>query len=148
MVYWKTLFFILFLKWWHTCDMLPLSCGCSCGGWVVDDISWKVPAVPVQTVEKQKGLENSALSNLTSISCDLLCLSSSCLPVSAWLICQLQQHGLIMSVYLAGRIVCIFSRFHREQHTVASHSINTAFHIAKHSTCCQFDLYVNGHHCC
>lgn len=49
---------------------------------------------------KRLRLEKSALSNLTSITRDLLSLGSSCLPLSAWLIWQGEWSVLFFKVLL------------------------------------------------
>lgn len=95
---------------------------CPCARWGIDGISWEVLDMHVQAVIKQNGVDWKI--HLPQIWHPLLVTFwslGSCLPFSAWLICQVQKHGFIMSVYLARRIVCSFSSFHLEcavAHTV------------------------------
>lgn len=96
-------------------------CHCPVDVLVVDNFHF-MRCLPC-TCENKKGWVGKFISLIS----DLLRLHSSCLPLSAWLICQVQPHDFITSVYLAGRIVFAFfsQGFIWNKHTVASHAIKT-----------------------
>lgn len=83
---------------------------------------------------KRAGLENSALSNLTSITCDLLRLSSSCLLISAWLICQVQQHGFYPACIPAMEN-CVRAFFFQRWTRTYSSSFTQRKHCLSHFIC-------------
>ena len=108
---------VLFILLWN--GDIPVICRrCSADVLVVDrnfkSQFMKVPDIHVQRVEKQKGLgwkiQLSQIWHLLLVTFkSWLILSFFFFP--AWRICQVQKHGLITSVSLAGRTTCAFFYF-------------------------------------